>query len=88
MASYENITQEASPYSVPSGRRVLSYSFVGGTGGGTLTTTNSAGGVSDPTVIAEGEAYDRNFPVEGRPVLGGGTSFAWTNIARYAVEIL
>lgn len=82
------VTQESSPYTVPTGARVLSYSFVGDTGGGTLTITNSAGIASDAVELAQGDEYGDTFPPEGRIILGGGAIFAWTGIARYAITEL
>lgn len=80
---------QSSPYAVPTGKRVLSYSFVGDTGGGTLTITNAEGQVSDDVALAQGEEYGAEYAdgmVDKRIVLGGGASFAWTGIAHFAIE--
>jgi hypothetical protein len=86
--SLQIITTESSPYLVPAGKRVLSFGFVGDTGGGSVTITNSAGEVSDAADLDEGESFGLDFPPDGVPILGENTSFAWTGIAHYAVVIL
>lgn len=78
----------SSPYTVPAGSRVISYSFVGDTGGGTLTITNAGGEVSDAVTIDQGEEYGASYPTTGTIMLGAGAIFAWSGIAHLAIEEL
>ena len=88
MPAFKIITTESSPYAVPTGKRVLQFNFVGDAGGGTVTITPGGGVASDPVALDEDEPLLLDLPLGGVPILGAGTSFAWTGIARYRLILV